>query len=236
MLILMLVAVVTMFEVFGRSEKRFNIQNLMRIHRLNGRVYIALFFFVAYFCITFIMNTKSEPSPRATFHGVFSLTVLALLCLKISFVRFYRQFYGHVKLIGILIALITFGMIATSGGYYLLITGFGTEISLKRIPPEKKEIPEKHSIIVKTDAESVRKGSALYESKCSFCHDPYSSTTVVGPGHKGILKNPVLPVSKKQATPENIANQLRNPYKDMPSFSSLSQEEVLNIIAFLNTL
>jgi hypothetical protein len=58
----------------------------------------------------------------------------------------------------------------------------------------------------------------------------------VGPGHKDILKNPLLPVSKKPATPENAADQIRNPYKDMPSFSYLLDEDVENIVAFLNTL
>ena len=69
-----------------------------------------------------------------------------------------------------------------------------------------------------------------------FCHDAYSNKREVGPGHKGILKNPLLPVSKKPATPENVANQIRNPYKDMPSFSYLLDEDVENIVAFLNTL
>jgi mono/diheme cytochrome c family protein len=91
-------------------------------------------------------------------------------------------------------------------------------------------------IIVKTDLESIKKGRELYDSKCSFCHDPYGTEKIVGPAHKGILKNPFLPASKKPSTPENIANQIRNPYRDMPSFSYLSNEQISDIIAFLNTL
>lgn len=53
---------------------------------------------------------------------------------------------------------------------------------------------------------------------------------------KGILKKPRLPVSKKPATPENIANQLKKPYRRMPSFSYLADEQISNIIDFLNTL
>ncbi|GBE37750.1 hypothetical protein BMS3Bbin08_00346 [bacterium BMS3Bbin08] len=52
---------------------------------------------------------------------------------------------------------------------------------------------------------------------------------------KGILKKPRLPVSKKPATPENIANQLKKPYRRMPSFSYLADEQISNIIDFLNT-
>jgi len=127
-------------------------------------------------------------------------------------------------------------MIGTSAGYYLLITKLGTDVLLKKGVEEKKEISKGAMIIVKTDQESIMKGKELYESKCSFCHDPYGTEIIVGPSHKGIMKNPFLPVSKKPSTPENIAHQIRNPYRDMPSFSYLSDDNVLNIIAFLNTL
>lgn len=236
LLTLTFVAMFTMFEVFGRADKKFNIQKLITIHRLNGKLYFLLYICIAYFCLDFIIKTKAEPSPRSIFHGVFALAVLVLLCLKVSFVRIYRQFYGQVKTIGILIALLTFGMIGTSGGYYLLVTKLGTDVLLKKSAEEKKGIPKGSMIIVKTDRESIMKGKELYESKCFFCHDPYSTKTIVGPGHKGIMKGQFLPVSKKPSTPENIALQIRNPYRDMPSFSYLSDDDVFNIIAFLNTL
>ncbi len=236
LLLLTLLAMFTMFEVLGRTEKRFNVTTLMKIHRLNGKIYFALYLIIAYFCLDFILETKTDLSPRATFHGVFALAVIVLLLLKVSFVRIYRQFYGYVKTLGILIALITFGMVGTSGGYYLLITKFGTDVIFKKIVNEKKRVSKETMIILKTDSESIRKGKELYDSKCFFCHNPDSTNKIIGPGHKGILKNPVLPVSKRPATPENIVNQLRNPYKDMPSFSYLSDTEVQNIIAYLNTL
>lgn len=219
-----------MFEVFGRADKKYSIEKLKKFHRLNGKLYFLLYIIIAYFCLDFIFKTKTELSPRATFHSVFALSIIVLFFLKVSFIRIYKQFYGYVKTIGILIALLTFGMVGTSAGYYLLITKFGTEVLLK------KEISKEAKIFVKIDSESIKKGKELYESKCSFCHNPNSKETTVGPGHKGIMKNHLLPVSKKPSTPENIANQIRNPYRDMPSFSYLSDEDVLDIIAFLNTL
>ncbi len=230
LIFLTFIQIFTMFEIFGRADKKYNIEKLKNIHRLNGKLYFLLYIIIAYFCLDFIFKTKTEPSPRATFHGVFALAVIVLLFLKVSFIRIYRQLYGQVKTIGILIALLTFGMIGTSTGYYLLITKFGTEVLLK------KEIPKEAKIIVKTDPESIKKGKEFYESKCSFCHEPKSTETTVGPGHKRIMKNPILPVSKKPATPENIIHQIRNPYRDMPSFSYLSDDDLRNIIAFLNTL
>ncbi len=232
-----LVAMFTMFEVFGRLEKRFNSEKLKKIHKLNGIFFIALSVAIACVCLEFIVKTKAEPSPRAAFHAVFALAVFVLLMLKIAFVRFYRQFYGKVQTLGLLIALLTFGMVATSGGYYLLVKGIGKDTLISgEVEQPQKGVREPSRPAVRTDTESIAKGKELYESKCSFCHDAFSTERVVGPGHKGILKNPLLPVSKKPATPENAANQLRNPYKDMPSFSYLSEDDVQNIVAFLNTL
>lgn len=231
LLILTFIATYTMFEVFGRLENRFDIEKLKKLHRLNGKLYIFLYLIIAYFCLEFIFNTKAELSPRATFHGIFSLSVITLLFLKISFVRVYKRFYEQVKILGIIIALLTIGMVGTSAGYYLLVTKFGIDVPAKKITDA--EFPK---VFVRTDNVSIERGKEIYESKCNFCHDAYSTNWVVGPGHKGIMKNPLLPVSKKPATPENIANQLRNPFKDMPSFSYLSEEEILNIIAYLNTL
>ncbi len=233
LLILTFFAIFTMFEVFGRLENRFDIERLKKLHRLNGKIYFLLYVIIAYFCIDFIINTKAEPSPRAAFHNIFALSVIILLFLKVSFVRIYKKFYNQVKTIGILIALLTLGMIATSAGHYLLITKFGTAIPEKRI--EKTNLEEKR-FFARFDSESIAKGKEMYESKCYFCHDAYSTEWGVGPGHKGILKNPYLPVSKRPATPENIAKQLIHPYKDMPSFSYLSDEDILNLIAYLNTL
>lgn len=236
-ILLVFVALFTMFEIFGKNEKRFNVDKLKKLHRANGIFYLLLFIFIAYFCLDFMVKTKVEPSPRALFHSVFALTVLSLLCLKISIVRFYKQFYGKVQTIGLLIALISFGMVGTSGGYFLLVTRLGTNISAAKVGGQKKDAPQEGiKVVVKTDPKSIVEGKGLYESKCIFCHDPYSTRKKFGPGHQGILKNPLLPASKKPSTPENIINQLRNPFRNMPSFSELPESDVLNIIAFLNTL
>ncbi len=237
-------AMFTMFEILGKGEKKYDIAKLKKIHRANGIVYLLVYLFISYFCLNFIISSKAELMPRGTFHSIFALTIIVLLGLKISFVRIYRQFYGNVQTIGLLIALITFGMVATSGGYYLLVTEFGTDKTFDEIMEYKKNGPlmvtekkdEWIKVIVKTDSESIGRGKNLFDSKCIFCHDPYSLSTIVGPGLKGILKNLTLPVSHRPATPENVQNQLRQPFSKMPPFAYLSDEEVADIIAFLNTL
>lgn len=233
-------AMFTMFEIFGRNEKRYSVERLKVLHKINGIIYLLIFAFVSYYCLRFIIISGSELTPRGTFHSVFAISVLVLLGLKMTFIHIYRQFYGNVKTIGLLIALITFGMVGVSGGYYLLVSKFGIDKNFDRIMEYKMKrqsgiINSISGVVIKTDAESISRGKALYDQKCSFCHDPYSTEWIVGPGHKGIMKNP-LPVSKRPATAENIINQIKNPFRDMPSFSYLSDEDILNILAYLNTL
>lgn len=197
---------------------------------------LLMFFFITYFCLSFIVSSKAELSPRGALHGILAFTIVVLLGVKITFLRFYRQFYNQVKILGLLIALITFGMVGTSGGYYFLVTELGTDKTFEKIMEYKKSGLSGGKMVVKTNPGSIDKGKNLFDSKCSYCHSANSTKTIVGPGLIDILKKPRLPVSRKQATPENVVNQIRNPYKDMPSFSYLSEDDMLNIIAFLNTL
>lgn len=236
-------ALFTMLEVFGRGEKRkFPIPRLMKYHRINGVIFLSIYLFITYFCLNFILSSQSELTARANFHGLLALTVIVLLALKISFIRFYRQYHNRVPTLGLLIALISFGMVGTSGGYYLLVTRFGTVKTFDKIMEYKRrgisEVIEKEAlkIAIKTDPESIGRGKNLFDDKCSFCHDPYSHKTIVGPGLKDVLKNPALPVSNRPAAPENIKGQLRNPFSKMPSFAYLTDTQVEDIISFLNTL
>lgn len=225
-----LVALFTMLEVFGRAEKRYNVEKLKRAHRWNGRIYIALFAVIAYLCLSYLYRTKAELSARANFHSVFAISMAALLFAKVLFVRYYKLFYNQAKTVGLLIAFLSAGLIGTSAGYYLLVTGLGTKV-IYRVAPAPAD-----KAAIRADQASIDKGRELYESKCYLCHDPESNKTIVGPGHKDILKNPLLPASKRPATPENIAAQLRKPVDKMPPFAYLSDDEVESLIAYLNTL
>ncbi|MBI5075355.1 MAG: c-type cytochrome [Nitrospirae bacterium] len=232
-----LTGIFTAFEIFGRAEQKFNRDTLRKIHRANGILYLVLCLGLTYLCFGFLVRTKAEPSVRVTFHALFAVSVLLLLSFKILVTTIYRQFYAKLQTAGLILALFSLCMIATSAGYYLLITKLGKEIPAVGSSDQKKAAgAEQAGMIARTDPESITKGKELYEDKCTFCHDPLTNKTLTGPGHKGILKNPRLPVSGKPAIPDNIAAQLRSPFKDMPSFSYLSDEEVLHIIAYLNTL
>lgn len=234
------VNVFTMFEALGKSDKRYDVKKLKKIHRINGYIFLVIFFFVTFYCFRSIVNGQLELSPRAAFHSVFALTVILLLALKISFLEIYDQFSNKVLIIGPVIALVTLGMIATSGGYYLLVTRFHTDTTFDEIREYKdkgmQQGAEDKGEKISTDQDAISTGKKLFDTKCVFCHDAHSNNTIVGPGLKGILKNQRLPVSERPATPENIRRQLREPFNKMPPFSSLTEQEVRDIIAFLNTL
>ncbi len=84
--------------------------------------------------------------------------------------------------------------------------------------------------------ESIERGRSIFDLQCRFCHDTASTETAPGPGLKDILKNKRLPASNRLATPENIIRQLKEPLNRMPSFGHLTDEEIADIISFLNTL
>jgi len=113
-----------MFEFFGRSEKKYDAAKLKRIHRINGILFVCLYLFIAYFCLRYVADSKDELSPRVALHALLSFSVIILLALKITFIRIYRQFYSKVLTLGPLIALLTFGMVASSAGFYFLVTLF----------------------------------------------------------------------------------------------------------------
>ena len=239
-----IIAMFTMFEIFGRDTAQYKVTTLKVLHRVNGVIYLILFLYIAYHCIDFIISTKGELSSRATFHSLCALLIIVLFSVKIAFIKIYKQFYAQARTLGLVMALTTFGMVGTSGIYYLLVSGFGKHEIQNSVISAQMEVPTKillnkdglPKIALRSDPESIRNGKKLFEKSCSFCHNPNSVTISVGPGLKGLLSNPTLPVSKRPATPENIAAQLKNPYKDMPSFENLQEEDIVHLIAFLNTL
>ena len=237
MLFMVLIAGFTMFEVFGRTEKRFNAGTLQKAHRLNGMAFLLLYSLIAYFCLDFLVRTRTELSARAAFHLVFAVAVILLVILKILIATVYRQLYGRLQTIGMILLFATFGMIGTSAGYYLLTTHMGRELPAQKAPGQPKEVlPDEQKIAVGKDPVRIARGKEIYETKCTLCHDPAGYDKVVGPGHKHLLKNPDLPISKRPATPENVIRQLRTPFRDMPSFADLTDDQIQDLLAYLNTL
>ncbi len=239
-----LLALYSMFEVFGRAAETPIINRFKRLHKIAGYLYLFLFLFLSYLCIGFASVSQAEPSPRAALHILLALAIVILFPIKVLFVRMYRQFYSQAKTIGIMIGVMTFMLVGISGGFYLTVSRFGQDRTTDKsvfynlqwpfLTVKKESAPG--IMAIRTDRLSIEQGRKLFASRCAGCHDPSSTRTIVGPGLKGLLRKPVLPISKNPATAESIRFQLRQPLGRMPSFAYLSAEEMEDLIAYLNTL
>ncbi len=217
-----LIAVMCMLTLMGRDERKISATFLRRLHKGAGAVFAIMFLVIGYFCLHYVKMLGEDMSPRAVFHAVLALGLFIVLALKLSIVQFYKQFLRYVPALGMTVFALAFAVFCTSAGYFFLATGETTEA-------------EEVTSDVGLSAE-VQKGQALFDRKCSFCHYADRKDSKFGPGLKGVLKAEELPYSGKPANPENIRQQLRNPISNMPSFASLSDEDMANLLAYLETL
>jgi cytochrome c553 len=233
----------SMFQIFGGAVSG-NVARIKLRHKISGYVYVLIVLFISYLCAGFAAASKTEPSPRAVVHIVLALSILTLFVIKVLFIRRFRQFYAQAKNIGIAIGVMSIVMIGISGGYYLTVTGFGRDLSVDKSIYYRLERPfltvarisGPGTTMIRTDSLSIGRGRALFASRCSACHEALSTRTLVGPGLQGLLKNPTLPKSGHPATAESIRFQLRQPLGSMPSFAYLSEDEMEDLIAYLNSL
>jgi hypothetical protein len=223
-----IVAVLTMFEVLGRKEKRFNTERLTRVHRVNGILFFFIFLALALMGMAYIVLTKEELSPRAALHVMLAHGVLFLFLFKLAVIKMYRQFYARVPTLGMVIALVALGTVASSAGYYVL-----SRMPVSRVPAQTGAVHQEGGA---PQAPSALKGKELFQAQCSRCHDAGSDAAPGSMGMKGILKGPALPATGRPATAENIVLQLRTPHRKMPPFPHLTEAEVNDLIAHMRQL
>ena len=85
-------------------------------------------------------------------------------------------------------------------------------------------------------SEAVLAGAKLFEQNCSFCHFTDSADTKVGPGLKGLFALEKMPVSGWTVSKENIEQQLKTPFDEMPAFDQLTRAEIDELAAYLKSL
>lgn len=218
----------TMLEIFGKTNRRFNMEKLKRIHRLSGRLFFFVFLVGALGCLYYLYQSKVEFTPRATVHVFSAVAIFLLFSLKMLFVKFYRQFYNYAKLLGIIVTLLSFNLFAFSSGYSLVTSDFKKAEN----KTEQTEI-----IVAQSQKGDAQAGKRLFNQHCISCHYPDKKDYKrAAPGLKGLYGEKLLPVSKKPVTDENVRNQIKRPLRYMPSFADLTEQEIANIIAYLKTL
>ncbi len=221
-----LAAAATMLTLMGKSERKLSAVALRRMHKAFGAVFAVMLFVISYFCLHYVRMGGDDLSARAVLHGILALAVIAVLALKLSVVRFFKEFLRLVPSMGMTVLVLSFLVFFTSAGYFFLGAGRSRASQSHRDSAAVAELPG-----------DVEKGGALFDSSCSFCHYADRAESKLGPGLKGVLKRDTLPFSGKPATPQNVREQLVNPAENMPSFgSTLSEKETDDLVAFLNTL
>jgi mono/diheme cytochrome c family protein len=218
------VSATSMLALMGKTERKLSPDFLKRTHKLSGLVFILLYLVLIFFGLRYVALFGDRLSTRAVLHAVLALTLILVLALKISLVRFYRQFLKLVPEMGMAVFILAMEVFFISAGFFFLTKWWHPTFATK----------QPAAVILSADAQI---GRGIFEKKCSFCHYADKSENKMGPGLKGILKKEALPVSGKPAKPENVANQIINPYKNMPSFkTTISEEEIKNLLAYLETL
>jgi len=220
-----LVAIICMLTLMGRAEKKVSAAFLRKMHKISGFVFFALLLVISYFCLKYWAMVGDEISTRAVLHGVLAFGLLIILILKISIVQFYKQFIRFAPFLGMTVFCLAFVVFSTSGGYYFLRTLYSN--------------PEHVATSTGTQAQiqgRIDNGKILFQSKCSSCHYAEKEDKKHGPGLKNLLKNETLPYSGKPATVENVKQQLIKPILTMPSFTNLSEQELADLLAYLETI
>ncbi len=97
-----------------------------------------------------------------------------------------------------------------------------------------------------TPSSAEERGGQLFKVKgCANCHYPdresmfgeeTSPNWLIGPGLKNVLRKEKLPATGRPATEENVRAQIRDGGRGMPSFASLGEGEVADLVAYLKTL
>lgn len=219
-----LTAVICMLTLMGKTERKISTTLLRRMHKGAGAVFTLLLLVISYFCIKYVAVVGDQLSGRAVFHGVLAILLFIVLALKLSIVHFYKQFLSYVPVMGMIVFILAFAVFCTSAGYFFL--------RAEEVEARPEEISEPPQPMLEGDKEM---GAALFDDKCSFCHYIDKEETKIGPGLKNILKREKLPYSGRPANPDNIKQQLKTPISTMPSFASLSEQEIAHLLAYLAT-
>lgn len=252
-------ALLTMLHNMGRSEKKASPESLIRTHRTFGIIFAFLLLVLALIGAGFVSVLGDGMSLRAVFHMVTALTLIAVVILKILIAQFYRGLLRFAPAMGLIIFVLVFVVFAISAGFDL-----ATEVG--PVWPEILNDPELHrsghsavgtSAVRTGEAEpmsalgagtsdasaagsehkgATEAGRAIFVRKCAGCHYPESRKRLIGPGLAGLTKGEALPVSGRPPTSGNIHEQIVNPIGTMPSFASLTDAEISDLLAYLGTL
>ena len=223
LLITGLSAALAMLVSMGRAEKKANPATLRKVHRVAGYMFALLLLVLAVLGTKIFVGSGDALSHRAVLHAFLALFLLFIFLLKIVLVRFYKSFVRIVPGLGMAVLVLFLVVFSVSAGYFLLRS------ALKADP-----LPAaRPASLLRGD---VKKGSDLFARNCAPCHYSDSEDNKIGPGLKGLFQKGRLPMSGRAVTEENVRRQMKSPFRSMPSFGSLTQQEIADLVGYLKTL
>jgi cytochrome c2 len=216
-------AALSMLISMGRTEKKASPTTLRKIHRTAGYLFALLLLVLAALGAKIFVRAGDALSLRAVLHAFLALFLLFIFLLKIILVRFYKSFLRLVPSLGMAVLVLALVVFSISAGYFLLRTAFAAD----------HLSPASHAPLLQGDA---KRGSDLFALHCASCHYADREDSKLGPGLKGLLQKENLPSSGRAVSEATVRQQLMSPFRSMPSFGSLTAQEIADLVAYLRTL
>jgi len=146
-----------MLETIGRKETRFNEHVLSIIHRVNGYLFLVLYFVFMFVMIKKVAASGAPLDSKSLIHMALAGSIFPLLIVKILIVRYFPNLFDIiVPTIGIAIFVVSFSFVFITGGYYFIKSSTSKYVS--SFNPEAGHL-------------DVDVGRELTIQKCNRCHD-----------------------------------------------------------------
>jgi cytochrome c5 len=155
---------------------------LMRIHRLTGYAFLAIYIFLMTQMLPRIWHYQIELPPRTVMHLTLGLAIGIILFIKIGIVRFFKHLEATlVPFLGVALVICTVLLVGLSVPFvfkeqYLSQQAFGSVLSphnlerLKTLLP-RAGFPPEANVEKLASTKGLETGRRVLLSKCVQCHD-----------------------------------------------------------------
>jgi cytochrome c2 len=144
-----------MLELKGQSRDRIAGAALIRLHRILGYTFVALFSIMVVAMIRKAGAYQEEFSVRVVLHAALGLVLIPLVAAKIFIARRLRNLTDHLPLLGVILFSLAFVLNGLTAGHYLL----------HRTDPRYVTVSDIDQPVLNTDI-----GRLVLFDKCGKCH------------------------------------------------------------------
>ena len=204
---------------FDRATKKSSAPSwLMRVHRLTGYAFLAIYIFLMAQMLPRIWHYQIELPPRTVVHLTLGLAIGLILFIKIGIVRFFKHLESTlVPFLGVLLLICTGLLIGLSVPFvfkeqYMSRQAFGSVLSpqnldrLKTLLP-RAGFPAEANVEKLASTQGLETGRRVLLSKCVQCHD--LRTVLVRPKPPDVWLQTVNRMSDRAVIGKPIAQEER---------------------------